>query len=119
MNRKFLAACLLALSSCAAPPPPPAPVATTSAAPGEQMAQLLRQAEAQGYAEGLAAGKRIQARKDHEQATETPATPAPAVAEAAPPPSPAPAPVAEPPPPNGFAPQGPAVPLASPNAGGI
>jgi len=117
MNRKFLAAWLLALTSCAAPPP--APVAATTAAPGVQMAQLLRQAEAQGYAEGLAAGKRIQARKDREQATATPAKPAPAVAEAAPPPTPAPAPAPEPPVANSFAPQGPAVPLMSPNAGGI
>jgi ABC-type branched-subunit amino acid transport system substrate-binding protein len=118
MNRKFLTAGLLALTSCAAPPPP-APVAAATAAPVVQMAQLLRQAEAQGYAEGLAAGKRIQARKDHEQATEAPAKPAPAVAEATPPHSPAPAPVPEPPVANSFAPQGPAVPLMSPNAGGI
>jgi hypothetical protein len=126
MSRKLRAAwpavlrswCLgLGLASCTAPPEP---VAT---APAVNLQALLQQAEAKGYDEGLAAGKRIQARKDHALAAkpEAPPPPAPAMAEATPPPAPpAPAvPAAEPPPPDGFSPQGPAVPLMSPNAGGI
>ncbi len=131
MSRKLSAAwpavlriwCLgLGLASCTAPPPPE-PVATATA-PAVKLQALLQQAEAKGYDEGLAAGKRIQARKDRALAAKPQAPPppaAPAMAEATPPPAPPvpAAPAAEPPPPDGFSPQGPAVPLMSPNAGGI
>jgi len=105
---------ILVLASCAAPPPP------VAAAPSPQ---LLAQAEARGYAEGVAAGERIQARKDGGTVAElaaktavvTPPPPAPVPAPAAAVVSPAPAP----PVPSGFATEGPATPLVSPNAGGI
>jgi hypothetical protein len=97
-----------------------APLPGTAANPLAQActAAALHQAEAKGYREGLAAGKRLQAQADHAALPPSPPPSAqPAPAASAPPAAPA-APVAAlPPVPGGYKPQGPATPLGSAPAG--
>jgi hypothetical protein len=110
----YLAALAL-LTGCVPPVPLPPPAAPRTLAQPVLSAADIREAEQNAYWSGFAAGRRCQKQQDAQTAADAPATP-PAAPSVAPPATPLvqPDPPFAPLPTDGYAPKGPAQPVATP-----